>query len=390
MRRDRFACMLGAIIVVALLATLTPTLGHAITGVGTEITNTVNVSWTGGSTTAAATLTVALKPTAPVLDTPPNQGPIGEGASITVSYRVTSQANGMDTYTLSSVFADNTAKISTPTATVNSGTTEIVLGASMVVNVTESGGNTIITLAQTPTLAGLTSGFITKNSTGTAHTITASDDTAKTITLAGTGLGFSIGDNVNQQLSFNVTFTTGTLVGSVTTATHALTAKAEVKSDSSLYDDNLVEVTVNESALAVIKTADNTAPMPGNTVTYTILILATGSDAVNVIATDEVPAYTTLKVATGNFAQIFACDKDTYTAGSPPTITVTNCSATPEDVSTATDTDSTVIGSGDASGITEGSDIHFYLGNGNDGTAAKGGTIATDKAIKIVYQVTIN
>lgn len=388
MKTNRFAQILGAIFVVAFLTiTLTPNLGHAKTGVGTQITNTVTVSWTGGTTTATATLTVALQETAPLLSSPIDKT-VGEGSPVTITYNLTSQANGNDNYTLSSSIGA-LATISTPATTVNGGTLTVDLGSSMALStdIATTPGSTIITLPETAANAGFTNGeLIVINGTGTAYAITAVS--GSTITIAATP-AINVADNINEQIPFTVTLTSGTLVDPATTATHVVTTKGEVTGNAALFDDDAVNVVVNESALTVNKTASDTSPKPGDTVTYTILIATEGAAVVNVQASDAVPEFTTLvgdAYLGTDFAQISKCTLTSIAGG---VITPNVCGA-PENISQATDDESATIGSGDAAGLTATSVIRFNIGNGNDGSSSTGGTVDTNEVFKIEYKVKID
>jgi uncharacterized repeat protein (TIGR01451 family) len=387
MKTSRITQILGAIFALAILGAIAPVPAHALTGKGQTITNTVNVSWTGGSTTATATVTVDLKETAPSLSAPADQTTV-EGSNISITYTLTSQANGNDTYTLSSSIG-TLATISTPATTVNGGTADVFLGASMALSTTADATSTTITLTETAAAAGFATGeSVVINGAGTAYPITGASGSTITITGLPT---INAGDNINEQIQFTVTFTSGTLVDPTATATHTVTTTAEVNGTPAISASDAVDVVVNESALTVTKTASSSNPEPEETITYTILIAANGVTKSNVKASDTVPAYTVLEGAAyggSDFAQISKCTLDSIDAGPPVVINYSSC-GTAEAISQATDDESATIGSGDAAGTVAGSAIRFNIGNGNDGSSSTGGTVGSNEVFKIEYQVTI-
>ncbi|MFN2366543.1 MAG: hypothetical protein ABR523_08810, partial [Desulfurivibrionaceae bacterium] len=145
--------LLGALALVAFVAVAIPRNAEAATAVGTTISNTVTVTWDGGTNTATATVDVIVKESAPTLafvsSNPASLASVAEGTAITLNYTLTSNSNGKDEYDLSAAFADNSGVISMPTETVNGGTdTNISVGASMALSdVTDSTDVTIPGLA---------------------------------------------------------------------------------------------------------------------------------------------------------------------------------------------------------------------------------------------------
>ena len=264
---------------------LTPSIGAAATTYGTTVTNTATVTWTGGTASDTATFTVdllELTPNLALVSTSPTD-PVGEGTAMTLTYNLTSTNNGVDTYSLASSIADSavfTNSPTPPTTTVNGGTTSVDLGATQVISVHHSSGNTVITVSATSTNHGITA-TDTVMIGGTEYTIDSISDVGPyTITIAGAGYGFSAGDAINERISFTVTFTTDTLIAPATTGDHVVTTTAGngVTADASVAET----VTVNTVALTIAKTA---------VVTYKIVVTNSSAttSANSVTITDTIP-----------------------------------------------------------------------------------------------------
>lgn len=301
-RHPRRALALGIAITLSLV--FGGTSAMAQTAVGTVISNTVNVTWTGGSASDTATFTVALKTTAPdlafVSSSPADlTNNVGEAQAVTLNYRLTSQANGADGYTLA-VASTNTG-VTAPGAgpTINGGTTTVDLGASMALqDVTNS---TVITIPGMAADHGLAAGDkITIGSTDyTIASVNADPDgdstpgpnTALTISA---NVTIAAGTNIYEYVTFTTTLTTGTLTASPTAGTHAVKSDAYVTGEAAKIDSDTRTITVRPATLTVDKTVttDGT-PQPGETVSYSILVTNTGAAAAaNVVIVDPIPAFT--------------------------------------------------------------------------------------------------
>lgn len=293
--KKRLGTITGLIISALLFAvTLLPATALAATPAGTVISNTATVTWAGGSASDSADITVNFLEVTPALthvSTAP-ASPVAEGTAMTITYTLASAANGLDTYTLGSSIANNPGAsfVSTPTTTVNGGTTSVDLGASQVLSVTETATDTIITLPAGSAAHGLVAGS-TVLINGSPYTVDTVTDATPSITVAGTGLGFNPGDLIQEQITFTVTFTTDILTGATGDHDVTTTAGNGVTADAS----DQQTVTVNAAALTITKTADPTNAQPGDTVTYKIVVENTGAvDATSVQVTDSIPAlYTT-------------------------------------------------------------------------------------------------
>src|SRR3982750_2753659 len=116
----------------------------ASTAANTTITNSATVNYNDGGgvaqtpVTATVSVTVTLVPSAVTLSSPANQT-IAQGASATLTYTITSTANGPDTYNLSSVVTPTNVSSVTATLPAN-----VTLGGTTIA-VTTAATDTSIT-----------------------------------------------------------------------------------------------------------------------------------------------------------------------------------------------------------------------------------------------------
>lgn len=368
--RTHYPAGIGRILLgVLALAVLTvfaapPQNAMAATAVGTTISNTVTVTWTGGTNSASATVNVIIQESAPTLafvsSVPASLASVAEAAAITLNYTLTSTSNGDDSYDLSAPFADNSAVITTPTATVNGGTTTVSLGASMALaDVTVA--NTDIAIPGLAADHGLASGE-TVIIGGTPYTINSvSDDGTDTTLTLDTAITIAAGTPIYERLEFTVTFTSGTLQGANTTGDHDITTTAIVTGNATLNGTDLRTVTVTKAALGITKAADVANAKPGDTITYKIVVTNNGSaDASSVVITDPLPAFTTYVAGS---AESSANAAATYGAGN---------TALDDDTAGAPD-------DGYDFGITTADEATYTVG-----------TLAQGSSIVLFFQVTID
>lgn len=368
--RTHYPAGIGRILLgVLALAVLTvfaasPRNAMAATAVGTAISNTVTVTWTGGTNSASATVNVIIKESAPTLafvsSVPASLASVAEAAAITLNYTLTSTSNGDDSYDLSAPFADNSAVITTPTETVNGGTTTVSLGASMALaDVTVA--NADITIPGLAVDHGLASGE-TVIIGGTSYTINSvSDDGNDTTLTLDTAITITAGTPIYERLEFTVTFTSGTLQGANTTGDHDITTTAIVTGNATLNGTDLRTVTVTKAALGITKAADVADAKPGDTITYKIVVTNNGSaDASSVVITDPLPAFTTYVAGS---AESSANAAATYGAGN--TALDDDTAGTPDD--------------GYDFGITTADEATYTVG-----------TLAQGNSIVLFFQVTID
>ena len=117
-------------------------------------------------------------------------------------------------------------------------------------------------------------------------------DTDATSSTYGPGAinGIAQGTDTTNRFMFTIAIPGGVAIGTVLTATATLPATLQA------IHPNFQE-TLRSAAcpnLTVLKSADKSSVVPGDTITYTVLITNTGTGtATNVIATDPLPTYTT-------------------------------------------------------------------------------------------------
>ena len=286
------------LIVAAILCALCvlPTSALAITAAQTVIRNTATVTWDtapAGGVSASVDVTVQLvkaQPTVAWVSTNPD--PVAQGGNATVTYTLTSTANGRDSYTLASSSTTDTA-IGAPVSVTPNGS-PLVVGASMILAVVDAD---TITVAGTTSNNGLADGD-TVMIGGSPYVLTfVSEDTSvsvntSTFDLDGTP-GASVGTAVYERANFTVTVVAGTLDTPTIAGSHTLTTTASngVQTGS---DTNGV-VNVAPASLTLTKTVDNATPVPTDTITYTLVVTNTSGTvaASSVVIVDPVPAYTT-------------------------------------------------------------------------------------------------
>jgi len=315
----------------------------ATTAANAVISNTATVSWEDSnnlnptSTTASVDVTVLLLEATPTLSQPTDQT-VASNSPANYTYSITSNANGLDTYNLSSAqgtvtgtldsvtvgFFDDTG--TTPITSIDLGATSVataaLLGATSITvpadgNDTDSSINgievndTIAIGVNTYTVSG-----ITDNATGTS-TITLSSGL-----LAGVSVATPIGEQA--QFIFRVTPVTSTGA----TVDYTVSARDDANAQSAATDTTTTTVTFNAPNLTVTKyvrnitagttgagscinydTGLNAAPgtlqycvgattgQPGDILEYVIEIVNSGGQARDVIITDPVPAYTAYSTA---------------------------------------------------------------------------------------------
>lgn len=290
----------GLIISALLFAlTLMPTTALAATPAGTVISNTATVTWTGGSDTASATVTVLFAEATPVLtlETVAPGTSVAEGTAMTLTYALTGQANGDDTYDLASSIAAAAELAPTPTATVS--VTTLDLGGTTAISTSVAAGSTTITIPAPEANHGLSIGdnIVINGYSLTTYPITAVDNTGPyTITITGTP-AIAVGDLIVEQKNFTVTFTTTTLQGVNTSGIHAVTTTAQDDAAAQAAASVAQDITVTKAVITFTKTANgaaSTTAQPGDPVTYLMTVSNAGpGDASNVVITDPIQNYTT-------------------------------------------------------------------------------------------------
>ncbi len=242
----------------------------ASTAENTTITNTVTVTYDDASNnsqdaiTAQATVTVALLPSAPTIDSPPNVDDATEGQAITLTYTVIGNANGDDTYTISTGIVEDLNLGEEVSVDINGGTPTITLGGTTLVADTD--GTTAITVpfdgndadnavnsieeGDWVVINGVAyqvdTGGIDESSGATTNTATITFTAAPPI---GSG---SAGDVVGEQMQIDVVVTTGDLNGTATSSTHTVTATI-ASGTHSVDQTTSTVITVLRPLLTVVK-----------------------------------------------------------------------------------------------------------------------------------------
>jgi uncharacterized repeat protein (TIGR01451 family) len=115
---------------------------------------------------------------------------------------------------------------------------------------------------------------------------------------------------------------------------------------------------------------------PGDVVEYRVTVSNAGSNAKNVIVTDQVPPYTTLVGDAFGVALFAQAIRD---GGTPVLLTTI-----------ADDDEDSSVASGNAAGTAAGSGLNFYVGPSNKDSNDKGGDLANGTVVELFYQVTID
>jgi uncharacterized repeat protein (TIGR01451 family) len=302
---------------------LTASSALASTAANTVITNTATVNFNdaGGvaqaPVSATASVTVTLVPAAVTLTSPPNQT-ISQGTSATLTYTITSSANGPDTYNLTSTATPTNDSSVTPTfpggASVSLGGTTLAAAAAI--------GDGSITVPYDG-VAGATVNGIGVGSTivvgGNPYTVTTvTKNAAANTTVIGigapiAGVGAAAGQIVGERKTFTETVPSGNITsGTSGSQSVSTTATSGTAPNPAATQTTATVITVNRPTLTVTKLvsidggatfgATGSAP-PGTVLIYKITATNTGAtNATTVAFTDVVPAYLAYQAGTGKFA----------------------------------------------------------------------------------------
>ena len=264
---------------------------QAATSAGATIFNQATLTYNGGTVDAAITVGVSLVPTAPTLNSPPDPATsTTSGAQEPITYTITSQANGKDTYDLSYLSVDTCTltcgTLGTPTVAFLSGATGsttitgIDLDAVITSGPSNASGQILIPAGSetnnlvtgiTVSIGGntYTVGTITPGTVAAINT--AEVPTKVALSPGGSNPGGAIGDGtggttlipagtqVGQVAQFRTVVTAGTLSGGATKGTHNVTTKAASHTDSAQNATDAVLITVVPVQVDVIKQVANTA-----------------------------------------------------------------------------------------------------------------------------------
>lgn len=391
--------IIGVLALIVLFAFSAPQTAQARTSANATIFNQVTVSYKSGTTTltakADATVTVATTAAAPTVYVDTVAQTTTAGSNVTYTYTVRSNSNGPDTYTFSAPDSQDTnigaSTDTTPTAVTLWG--GIVLSSGVgVINLPGGSTTGLVTGDTVELLVNNGTSFVNQRYTATITTAGngASDGVAEVlavVTLAPisgataiTAANVTVGTQVGEYKTTTMVQTAGTPTIPGTDGTHVtnqtLTCTATdaggaaVTYTTSAGDSNQVTTTVTAPMVTISKSADVASAKTGQTITYTVTVTNTHATAAvsSVTVTDAVPDYTTMVVTAGNFA--------TASLNGAAAVAIT----------TAVDDEN----AGNASGSLVGSAINFYLGAGQVGSTATGGTLAAGDDVVITYQVTVD
>lgn len=328
---------LAATAIIGFVASVVFVQGNAFatTAANTVISNIATVSWEDSnnlnptSTTASVDVTVNLVEATPTLSAPGDQS-VDSNNSVDYTYTITSNANGVDTYNLTSSQTGTTGTI-TGNVTVfrDSGdTTDITsidLGATSVA-AAAAGGATAITVpadgASDASINGIEAGdtLVIGGNTYTVSSITDNATGTSTINLsAGLVAGVSVGAQIGEQAQFIFRVTpTATVDGS--TVDNAVSAQDVANVQAAATDTTTTTVNYSAPNITVTKYVRNVTNAAGNsggagaqsingatyytsgvtgnptdTLEYVIVVSNAGGagSAANVVISDPIPAYTT-------------------------------------------------------------------------------------------------
>ncbi len=181
--------------------------------------------------------------------------------------------------------------------------------------------------------------------------------------------------------------------GPVISGTTVVTTATQSSLGVAKYVRNVTAPIVGAGALAMTINGGNTyyasgvSGKPNDILEYALVITNNGTGlAKAVVATDNIPVYTTLDSGAtyaagggvGAGTEIFAIAQDTSVA-------------LPTDVplTIAVDTENGVIASGDAAGIAAGSTMSIFIGDTNAGATLVGGNVAAGAKYTVIYRVKV-
>lgn len=391
--------LMATIALLAVLAAGGPSAFAATSG-NTTVYNEATVTYDSGASTGltasdSQVVTVATLAAAPTVSSSSAGLTVLGGADAVYTLTVTSNANGVDTYT-GSVNSQVNTGVSAPTDSFSAAQSlwgGIIVQDTTVLNQFEVPGGSIganLSIGDTVVISGnvFTVATITA---GNAQTTTPTDEVYDVVTLTPAGSDLAIGTGAGTQvgergtITFTQTAGTPTVVG--TDGTHAQNAR--ITTTATLADnataattDTAITTTVSSPAVTILKEARNldattptwvsdgsTTAKPGERIEYRITLTNTSGtgDATNVYLTDTIPAYTTFITGAYSGADV----TQTYSVGPATTL-------------------GTAATAGDSVNLT-GSTLTISVGAtpGNADTST-GDTIAAGENVVVLYRVTVN
>ena len=372
----------------------------ASTAENTTITNTVTVTYDDAqgaamdAITATATVTVSLVTAAPTITSPTDIDPTNENTANTLTYTVTGNANGDDDYMITF------GLVNTDIGAITVADVPVTLGGTTLAAAAASGASQITV----PYDSNADGDSAATNGIGVGDTIiiggspyvvdSVAEDSGTNLTTIGltTTLTTSgaVGDIVGEQQEIDVTVTTGSLTGSATVGTYAVTATITSDTDgsASAAQSPATTITVRLTQLTVAKyvrdvtngtagTGDSyeydsidyyasVSAEPGATLEYIVVVTnETGAalEATNVVIEDSIPQFTSFVPGT------ISLDPDIDDSTTYPLVTLTDAAS-------------------DDAGELDGDNVRIRAGR--NATASDGGTLGENQTTVGFFQVTID
>lgn len=314
---------IGAMLMFLALA-VTPHHAWANTASNTAIINTATVNYKDATgtvsqtpVTASATVTVTLVAAAPTLSAPADQNTT-VGVAANYSYTITSNANGPDSYALSTAAnggsVTNSANITASTAVP--APTPIILGATTLVTpiTIPAATNTALVVPSDgvadASVNGIVAGDTVVINSLVYSVISVVDNASGTSTITVNGpasAALTYGALIAEQKTFTLAVTPTAM--NPTTTNETVTVVVSAKGSGAAATDTTV-TTVPAAALTVTKEVSLTGlagsfaatanAAPGTSLFYRITVSNTGaSNATSVVITDPLTAYTTYTAGSG-------------------------------------------------------------------------------------------
>lgn len=410
------------------------------TAANTQLQNTVTANYSNLGNTPQAAVTATASITVLLLPAQPNVAHIGtvtEGVEeevIGITFRVTTAANGEDTYTLagSDAVVGVSASIFAPVTPFSLGATTVATAFTIIAGGGNSDGahctTTVpadICILEVPidtvtgtgsSINGLTAGDLVTLSNGATEvncTVASAVNAASGPTFVGStstlnvqncsgGLVLASGDNILEYTDINLSTTLGTLNGAAD-GTATVTATVGIDGGASSNTASIA-ITVKNTLLGIYKVVRNLTPVtgaaatadfdqvkigdntyyktgvtakPGDVLEYAIVLQTLSGAGANVIVTDALTLFTTfnsLEAATAS-DNLSLLDEGTASC----TSFICEISGTFTNKTEANDADQAKV---------VNDLITVYAGLG--GTSSSGGTIAPGKVSVVIYQVTVD
>ncbi len=315
-----------------LLTMALPNQAAANTAAFNKITNTATVSYSDAGNnpqtpiTATADVTVSLVRAIATLSNPADQATVTTGVA-TYNYTITANANGLDTYTLTTPTI-NQVNVSGSTVVVNGGVGTVNLGATTYVSQVDAGGKSTITVPNDAANDATVNGLIAGDKVvigGLVYTVDSVNDAGgstpgatSSITLTALlPVGTAVGAVIGEQYAFTMVVTQGTVTnpslpasvtvdltetaGATNSTDQTTTTFMAVALDVKKYVRNVTDSSKNPAtADLTLNGADyylagvGGAPVT-DTLEYVIAIThaAGAATAKNIIISDPIQAFTT-------------------------------------------------------------------------------------------------